>query len=214
MFKLTAGRKWEEISLSLSLLVALKCRAVLICNSLFLLALFGLSSLFVSELFIFHNTSAIANYNLSISTNTTTLESTINTIPDEEVNIQKHEITINTNNPHGAKVLISSKDNKTTPNYVTGSGPAAGSGSTGTSTIAESTGTISTPTKLSPNSFGFALDKNSSTIAANFSNNTTYESTDNTDKLTAKFTKLAPNTTPTEIYNKSGSHNNTKLSVY
>ena len=160
------------------------------------------------------NTYAISDHSLSISTNTPTLESTINNTADEEVNIQKHEITINTNNPHGAKLFISSKNNKTVPSYVTGSGPATGSGSTGTSTIAESTGTISAPTKLSPNSFGFALDKNSSTVASNFSANTTYESTDNTDKLTAKFTKLAPNTTPTEIYNKSGRHYNTKLSVY
>ena len=160
------------------------------------------------------NTYAISDHSLSISTNTTTLESTINTIPDETITIQKHEITINTNNPNGAKVLISSKDNKTTPEYITGSGPATGSGSTGTSTIAESTGTISAPTKLSPNSFGFALDKNSSTIASNFSANATYESTDNTDKLTAKFTKLTPSTNPTEIYNKSGNHKNTELSVY
>jgi len=102
----------------------------------------------------------------------------------------------------------------TTPSYVTGSGPATGSGSTGASTIAESTGTISAPTKLSPNSFGFALDKNSSTVASNFSTNTTYESTDNTEKLTAKFTKLTPNTSPTEIYNKSGAHNDIEIPVY
>ena len=161
-----------------------------------------------------NNASAISDHSLYISTNATTLESTINTIPDETITIQKHEITLNTDNPNGAKVLISSKDNKTVPEYITNSGPSTGSGSTGTSTIAESTGTISAPTKLSPNSFGFALDKNSSTIASNFSTNTTYESTDNTDKLTAKFTKLPPNTTPTEIYNKSGNHNNTELSVY
>ena len=165
-------------------------------------------------LFSSSNAAAISTHSLSLSTNTPTLESTINNTADEEVNIQKHELTINTDNPNGAKVLISSKDNKTTPSYVTGSGPSTGSGSTGTSTIAESTGTISAPTKLSPNSFGFALDKNSSAIASSFNSSTTYESTDNTDKLTAKFTKLTPSTTPTEIYNKSGNHNNTKLSVY
>ena len=162
----------------------------------------------------YNNASAISDHSLSISTNTPTLESTINTIPDETITIQKHELTINTDNPNGAKLFISSKDNKTTPAYVTGSGPGTGSGSTSTSTIAESTGTISAPTKLSPNSFGFALDKNSSTIASNFNTSTIYESTNNTDKLNAKFTKLTSNTTPTEIYNKSGNHNNNKLSVY
>ena len=190
------GRK---TSLSLSLLVA----PVVLSIATFL-------ALFLS----YNNASAISDHSLSISTNTPTLESTINTIPDETITIQKHELTINTDNPNGAKLFISSKDNKTTPAYVTGSGPGTGSGSTSTSTIAESTGTISAPTKLSPNSFGFALDKNSSTIASNFDTSTSYESTDNTDRLNAKFSKLTPNTTPTEIYNKSGSHNNTKLSVY
>ena len=176
------------------------------------MALFGLSSLFLSELFVFHNTSAIANYNLSISTNNTTLESTINNTADEEVNIQKHEITINTNNPNGAKLFLSSKYDETTPEYITGSGPAADPGST--STIAESTGTISAPTKLSPNSFGFALDKNSSTIASNFSTSTIYESTNNTDKLTAKFAKLPSMHNLTEIHNISTTANNAKLSLY
>ena len=161
-----------------------------------------------------NNASAISDHSLFISTNTPTLESTINTIPDETITIQKHEITINTNNPHGAKLFLSSKDNKTTPSYVTGSGPATGSGSTGASTIAESTGTISAPTKLSPNSFGFALDKNSSTVASNFDTSTSYESTDNADKLTTKFAKLTPNTAPTEIYNKSGVHNYIEIPVY
>ena len=205
------GRK---TSLSLSLLAAPSPRANLMRGNVPLLVLFGFSVLFMSGIFISNDVSAITNHNLSISTNATTLESTINTIPDETITIQKHEITINTNNPNGAKVLISSKDNKTTPEYITGSGPSTGSGSTGTSTIAESTGTISAPTKLSPNSFGFALDKNSSTTASNFNSSTTYESTDNTDRLNAKFTKLTSDTAPTEIYNKSGSHNNTKLSVY
>ena len=161
-----------------------------------------------------NNVSAISNHSLSISTNTPTLESTINTIPDETITIQKHEITINTDNPNGAKVLISSKDNKTAPSYVTGSGPATGSGSTGTSTIAESTGTISAPTKLSPNSFGFALDKNSSTVATNFSTNTTYESTDNADRLNAKFAKLSNMHNMAEIHNISTTANNAKLSLY
>ena len=183
-------------------------------GNVLLLMLLGFSVLFVSEIFISNDVSAITNHNLSISTNTPALESTINNTADEEVNIQKHEITINTDNPNGAKVLISSKDNKTTPTYVTGSGPATGSGSTGTSTIAESTGTISAPTKLSPNSFGFALDKNSSTIATNFSTNTTYESTDNTDRLNAKFTKLPNMYNMAEIHNISTTANNNKLSVY
>ena len=179
-----------------------------------LLVLIGFSVLFMSGIFISNDVSAITNHNLSISTNNTTLESTINNTADEEVNIKKHEITINTNNPHGAKLFLSSKDNKTTPSYVTGSGPATGSGSTGTSTITESTGTISAPTKLSPNSFGFALDKNSSTVASNFSANTTYESTDNTDRLNAKFAKLSNMYNMAEIHNISTTANNNKLSVY
>ena len=203
MLKLTSGQKWEEKPLSLSLSLSLLVAPVVLSIATFL-------ALFLS----YNNASAISDHSLSISTNIPTLESTINNTADEEVTIQKHEITINTNNPNGAKLFLSSKDNKTVPEYITNSGPATGSGSTSTSTIAESTGTISTPTKLSPNSFGFALDKNSSTVATNFSTNTTYESTDNTDKLTAKFTKLTPSTTPTEVYNKSGNHNNTKLSVY
>ena len=165
-------------------------------------------------LFSSSNAAAISNHSLSLSTNASTLESTINNTADEEVNIQKHEITINTNNPNGAKLFLSSKDNKTTPAYVTGSGPATGSGSTGISTVAESTGTISAPTKLSPNSFGFALDKNSNTIASSFSTSTIYESTNNTDKLNAKFTKLSNMHNLTEIHNISTTANNNKLSVY
>ena len=165
-------------------------------------------------LFSSSNATAISTHSLSLSTNTPTLESTINNTADEEVNIQKHEITINTNNPNGAKLFLSSKDNKTTPSYVTSSGPATGSGSTGTSTITESTGTISAPTKLSPNSFGFALDKNSSAIAANFSINTTYESMDNTDKLTAKFAKIPNMHNMAEIHNISTTATNNKLKVY
>ena len=160
------------------------------------------------------NTYAISDHSISISTNTPTLESTVNNTADEEINIQKHEITINTNNPNGVKLFLSSKDNKTVPEYITNSGPATGSGSIGTSTIAESTGTISAPTKLSPNSFGFALDKNSSTIASNFSTSTIYESTNNTDKLTAKFTKLSNMHNLTEIHNISTTATNNKLNVY
>ena len=184
---------------SLSLLVAPAILSVAVLSALFL---------------FYNNTSAISDHSLSLYTNTTTLESTINTIPDETITIQKHELTINTDNPNGAKLFISSKDNKTTPAYVTGSGPGTGSGSTGTSAIAESTGTIFAPTKLSPNSFGFALDKNSSTIASNFSTNAIYESTNNTDKLTAKFTKLSNMHNLTEIHNISTIANNNKLSVY
>ena len=187
------------LSLSLSLLAAPAILSVVTFLALFLSP---------------NNAYVISDHYLSIFTDTPTLESTINTIPDETITIQKHEITINTDNPNGAKVLISSKDNKTTPTYVTGSGPAIGSGSTGTSTIAESTGTISAPTKLSPNSFGFALDKNSSTVASNFSANTAYESTDNADRLNAKFSKLTPNATPTKIYSKSGVHGYTEIPVY
>ena len=177
------------------------------------LSIATLSALF---LFLFPNNAAAIDkyYYISIFTIPPPLESTINTTPDETITIQKYELLLNTDNPNGVKVLVSSKDNKTTPTYVTGSGPATGSGSTGTSTIAESTGTISAPTKLSPNSFGFALDENSSTIAANFDTSTSYESTDNTDKLNAKFSKLTPNTTPTEIYNKSGAHNDIVIPVY
>ena len=203
MFKLTAGQECKNKSLSLSLSL-LAVPAVL--GIVILLVLF----LFLSP----NNAFAISNHYLRISTNTTTLESTIDNTADEEVNIQKHEITINTNNPNGAKLFISSKDNKTTPSYVTGSGPATGSGSAGISTITEATGTISAPTKLSPNSFGFALDKNSSTIASNFSANTTYESTDNTDKLTAKFTKLPDINNMAEIHNISTTATNNKLNIY
>ena len=192
------SRKWESLSL-------LAAPAVL--------SIATLSALF---LFLFPNNAAAIDkyYYISIFTIPPPLESTINTTPDETITIQKYELLLNTDNPNGVKVLVSSKDNKTTPSYVTGSGPATGSGSIGTSTIAESTGTISAPTKLSPNSFGFALDENSSTIAANFDTSTSYESTDNTDKLNAKFSKLTPNTTPTEIYNKSGTHNDIVIPVY
>ena len=177
------------------------------------LSIATLSALF---LFLFPNNAAAIDkyYYISIFTIPPPLESTINTTPDETITIQKYELLLNTDNPNGVKVLVSSKDNKTTPTYVTGSGPATGSGSTGTSTIAESTGTISAPTKLSPNSFGFALDKNSSTIATSFSTNTTYESTDNADKLTAKFAKLPNMHNMAEIHNISTIANNNKLNVY
>ena len=196
---------WQppKINLSLSLSLSLLAAPAVLSVATFL-------ALFLST----NNASAISDHSLSISTNTTTLESTINTIPDETITIQKHEITINTDNPNGAKLFISSKNNKTTPAYVTGSGPATGSGITGANTITESTGTVSAPTKLSPNSFGFALDKNSSTIATNFSTNTTYESTDNTDKLTAKFAKLPNMHNIAEIHNISTTANNAKFSLY
>ena len=203
MFKLTAGQECKNKSLSLSLSL-LAAPAVLSIATL-------------SALFLFlppNNASAISNHSLSISTNTPALESTINTIPDETITIQKHEITINTNNPNGAKLFISSKDNKTVPEYITNSGPATGSGSTGISAIAEATGALNNPATLSPNSFGFALDKNSSTIATNFSTNTTYESTDNTDKLTAKFAKLPDINNMAETHSISTTANNNKLSVY
>ena len=206
--------KNAKTNLSLSLLAEPSLRATLMRGNVLLLMLFSFSVLFMSGIFISNSASAITNHNLSISTNTTTLESTINNNADEEVNIQKHEITINTNNPNGAKLFLSSKDNKTTPTYVAGSGPATGSGSTGASTIAESTGAISAPTKLSPNSFGFALDKNSSTLASNFNSSTTYESTDNTDRLTAKFAKLPDINNIAEIHNISTTASNNKLNIY
>ena len=170
-----------------------------------ILAAFGVG------VFLSNNVNAVENYKISITTDNQTLESNIENTADETVNIQKHEVTINTNSPNGAKVFISSKDSQTTPKYVVDSGPSTGSGSVGVATIAESTGTISNPAKLSPNSFGFALPK---TIINNFNEPNVYEDVANENRRNAKFAKLPENDNFVEIYNKGGAQTDIKIPIY
>ena len=170
-----------------------------------ILAAFGVG------VFLSNNVNAVENYKISITTDNQTLESNIENTADETVNIQKHEVTINTNSPNGAKVFISSKDSQTTPKYVVDSGPSTGPGAVGATTIAESTGTISNPAKLSPNSFGFALPN---TIINNFNEPNVYEDVANENRRNAKFAKLPENDNFVEIYNKGGAQTNIKIPVY
>ena len=180
----------KQTSLSLSLLAAPAVLSVAVLSTLFL---------------FYNNTSAISDYSLSISTNTQTIEDDLYITPDSQnIYIQKQTITLNTDNPYGAKLYISSKNNQTTPKTTLSSGSGIG--------FSESTGTIENPAKLAANSFGFGLAKESSEITKNFSNHNTYEDKRETEKVKAKFAKLSSGLT--EIYNKNTRHDNEKISVY
>ena len=157
------------------------------------------SVLFLSS----NNATAISDYNLSISTNTPTIESEISAAPGGSSVIQKHQVVINTNSLSGAKLFLSSKDNKSTPTYVDGSSPALADGTT---TIDTPTGSFNNPSTLSVNSFGFALPSelntasNPNTPLSNFSSSTIYESSNENIRLTAKFARIPASTALTEIY--------------
>ena len=184
-------------SLSLSLLIALSAGAFLS---------------FVVEAFVSCDVSALTQHSISISTDVRTLESTINTDPEGSMIIQKHVVTLNTDNPDGLKLFVSAKDNKTTPTYVAGSGPAGASGLT---VIGRATGSGSNPAVLSTNTFGFATAKETDVKYDKFSSQSVYESTNESVRRQAKFGKLEElKYSYYPFYMKKGTHVNKQIPIY
>ena len=155
--------------------------------------------------------SALTQHSISISTDVQTLESTINTDPEGSMIIQKHVVTLNTDNPEGLKLFVSAKDNKTTPTYVAGSGPAGASGLTA---IGQATGSGSNPAALSTNTFGFATAKETGVKYDKFSSQGVYESTDESVRRQAKFGKLKELKYSDAFYMKNGTHVNKQIPIY
>lgn len=144
---------------------------------------------------ISYDVCAIQDYSLTFSTDTAELSAGLEALPDGKMEVLSHKLNLSTDNPNGAKVYVSSKDNKTTPTCVSGEcmgGGAGGStgGGSGTGiTIQSATGTMSSPQALSTNTFGFAIPNNAMVnyVSNNFSDEGAYVMR----KVDAKYAKLS-----------------------
>ena len=186
----------SNLSLSLSLLIAFSAGAFLS---------------FVVEAFVSCDASALTQHSISISTDVQTLESTINTDPEGSMIIQKHVVTLNTDNPDGLRLVVSAKDDKIMPTYVVGSGPAEASGLT---TIWQATGDHQNPEALSMNTFGFATAKETDVKYDKFSSQSVYESTNESVRRQAKFEELKELEYSYPFYKKEGAHVNKQIPIY
>ena len=151
-------------------------------------------SIFVTSGFAY----AIDNYSLSVFSDNQIIEKNIESTPDARVNIFSQNLSINTNNPNGARLFISSKDNKTVPSNPSNNDPVTSFHSTA--------GTVLSPTVLSANTFGFAITNDSGAVNT-FSPENLYTS----NNESATFAMLGNVSQPTEIANTKVSGRNFKL---
>ena len=116
--------------------------------------------------------------------------------PELRTYIYKHQISLDTNNPDGARIYLSSKDQKTAP---TNDEPLH-LGAYGMLNLYPSFGTIDHPAKLSPTHFGFAIGKDISEPSQHFSDSTNYESDLEEVKRDAFFAGIPASSSLVKIY--------------
>ena len=142
----------------------------------------------MNVVFMAYLTRATDDYSLSFTTNVQTVEKTIEAMPDVRMNVLGQDLNISTNNPSGARLFVSSRDEKIVPTDPANSDPV--------SSFHPTTGTVTTPTVLSPNTFGFAVVNVGGVVNA-FSDANLY--TDGSES--AVFSALKDSGNPVEVAN-------------